>query len=80
MDSQQSPGAKLAGLHSLSSFVTGAGTQRRTGGVVETRAGIIDKNTQRMKVAGRVGEHGLLRTYYIGFRVKGTKPQMGKKK
>jgi hypothetical protein len=79
VDSQQSPGAILADLHLLSSFVTGAGTQRRTGGLVETRAGIIDKNTQMMKVPGRVGEHPVLRTYYIGPRVKGTKPQMGKK-
>ena len=45
VDSQRSPGAELTGLHLLSSFVTGAGTQRRTGGVVETRAGIVDKNT-----------------------------------
>jgi hypothetical protein len=47
--------------------------------LVETRAGIIDKKTQRMKVPGRVGEHGVLRAYYIGLRVKGTEPQMGKK-
>jgi hypothetical protein len=79
VDSQRSQGAKLACLHLLSSFVTGAGTQCRTGGLVETRAGIIDK-TQRMKVAGRVGELPVLRAYYIGPRVKGTKPQMGKKK
>ncbi len=55
MDSERSPPrVKLPGLHLLSSFVTGAGTQRRTGVLVEMRAGIIGKNTKRMKV-GKAG-------------------------
>ena len=43
----------MAVLHLLSSLVTGAGTQCRTGGPFETRAGIFDENTQRGKDAGR---------------------------
>jgi hypothetical protein len=50
VDSQGSPGTRLASLYVLSSFVTGAGTHRRTGGLVETRAGIIDKNTRERRL------------------------------
>jgi hypothetical protein len=77
MDSQRSPRAKKWARHHLRfSFVTGAGTQRRTGGAVETRAGMFDENVQRRKDAGWAQVNTLFYDpHYIGFRVKGTNPQ-----
>jgi hypothetical protein len=57
--------SKRAGLYLLSSIVTGAGTQRRTGGVVEMRAGIIDKDGRRMKIVGGAVENTLFYDHII---------------